>query len=281
MSTASHPRPQRALVCGIDYVDTPSWRLSGCQADAQAWHQVLLQQLGFRAKDVLLLTDTPDSPLPPTRVHLEQSLRELALWTHRAVANDPGARPLVMFVYAGHGTEQADDNGDERDRRDSALVPSDAQTAGYLVDDTLGAWARKLHPFTTAVCIYDACHSGTMGDLPWRWVGGSDPYQQEDTQPVRARVVSLSACRDVGVAQEAWDDVVRQTRGALSLVLQRLLTERQWRLRCEEVMQTLQDRLGPSGQVPQLCSSVPLSPDVWLALPDKERPLLWQQGGSA
>lgn len=81
---------------------------------------------------------------------------------------------IVVFHFSGHGQQIFDDNGDETDGYDEALIPYDAgayydpvsyKGEKHLRDDELGA---KLNAIRTKigvrgslVVIIDACHSGT------------------------------------------------------------------------------------------------------------------------
>jgi metacaspase-1 len=43
----------------------------------------------------------------------------------------------IFLHYSGHGTKVPDQNGDEEDGYDEALVPSDYASAGVILDDEL------------------------------------------------------------------------------------------------------------------------------------------------
>lgn len=84
----------------------------------------------------------------------------------------PGQR--IVVHYSGHGQQVADDNGDELDKMDEALVPYDSplnyipgvyEGERLLRDDMTGSYItrlrEKLGPEGQLVMILDACHSGT------------------------------------------------------------------------------------------------------------------------
>lgn len=67
----------------------------------------------------------------------------------------------VLFYYIGHGTQIKDDNGDEDDRKDEAIVPWEASKDMLITDDELkqivnGFKADKI------VLIFVSCFSGGM-----------------------------------------------------------------------------------------------------------------------
>jgi uncharacterized caspase-like protein len=74
----------------------------------------------------------------------------------------------LVFHFSGHGSQQKDYNGDELDGYDETLCPTDFETQGMIVDDEINAVIVK--PISHGVklhAIIDACHSGTVLDLPF------------------------------------------------------------------------------------------------------------------
>ena len=153
------PQGDRALLVGINRHANPAFDLQGAVNDARNMHELLTGYLGFEAGQVRVLTDAE-----ATR---EAILREAREWLVEGTR--PGARALLYF--AGHGYHQADDDGDEADERDEALVPHDArlvsgsgeppQFANLILDDEVGALFDELSD-RQGYLIVDACHSGTI-----------------------------------------------------------------------------------------------------------------------
>lgn len=74
----------------------------------------------------------------------------------------------LVFHYSGHGSQRLDFNMDEVDWYDEMLWPVDHQTAGKISDDDINATiVRPLPQGTKLHAIIDACHSGTILDLPF------------------------------------------------------------------------------------------------------------------
>jgi len=74
----------------------------------------------------------------------------------------------LVFHFSGHGSQQKDQNGDELDGYDETLCPTDFETQGMIVDDEINEIIVK--PLSHGVklhAIIDACHSGTVLDLPF------------------------------------------------------------------------------------------------------------------
>ena len=96
------------------------------------------------------------------------------------VVNVSQAGDTVWIHYSGHGGRVEDDNGDEDDGYDETLIPVDFQWKGQIRDDDLLRYLVK--PMREAVlmtCLMDCCHSGTVLDLPYRFIADGDHYQME------------------------------------------------------------------------------------------------------
>ena len=153
------PRGDRALLVGINRHADPRFDLQGAVNDAHNMRDLLTGYLGFEADQIRVLTDGE-----ATR---EAILREARDWL--VAGTRPDARALLYF--AGHGFHQADQDGDEQDGRDEALVPHDARLvsgasepprfANLILDDEVGALFNDLAD-RQGYLIVDACHSGTI-----------------------------------------------------------------------------------------------------------------------
>lgn len=247
---------RRALCVGINAY--PSAPLQGCVADCKAWADVL-NGLGF---DVISLSNAA-----ATLVALRRELANLV----------DSARPgdALVFQYAGHGSQVPDDDGDEGDGYDEALVPVDYQSAGYLIDDDLYAITQRLPANSSLTLFMDCCHSGTnsrfappignaRGGARVRFVF-PDAASLEANRRSRAsapatlappgagarpspRVVHFAACRDHEYALE------RDGHGAFTAVAAPLLGEDDSaRLRPDEFMRRVLARFANNAaQTPQL-----------------------------
>ncbi|MCC6622762.1 MAG: caspase family protein [Deltaproteobacteria bacterium] len=158
---ASAAPPKRlALLVGIDDYGaraTPrvspdqQWKpLAGSVNDVRALEAELVRR-GFSVATLTNAEATREGILAAFRTHLVE----------RAGAGD-----VVMFHFSGHGQQIPDDDGDEVDGYDEALVPYDnrgtADGTGNLRDDDLGALLDTLGERVAQVVVtLDACHSGT------------------------------------------------------------------------------------------------------------------------
>ena len=122
---------------------------------------------------------------------------------------------VLWFYYAGHGTQQRDYSGDELDYKDECLVFDHNVT-----DDELSALIKThLHPRAALRVIIDACHSGTILDLPWHWVSTRRQKYTSLPEYEGLDVVCLSGCSDHQVSREyAYDSTEMDVESGRSSV---------------------------------------------------------------
>jgi hypothetical protein len=136
-----------ALCIGID--NYPTAPLSGCVADARQWASTL-EGLGFATS--LLLNENA------TRSAILDNLRSLV------VSSAPG--DVVVFQFAGHGTELDDLNGDEtggsNGDKDESLCPYDIAQGAFVIDDDISEIFAGIPEGVNVTCFIDCCHSGTI-----------------------------------------------------------------------------------------------------------------------
>lgn len=91
----------------------------------------------------------------------------------------------LVFHFSGHGNNQTDLNGDEVDGFDETLLPVDHATSGVIVDDEINATIVRPLPYGVKLhAIIDACHSGTVMDLPYLCrMERPGKYEWEDHRP--------------------------------------------------------------------------------------------------
>jgi len=156
--TAPAAPDRHALLVGIEayFREQSGWpRLTGPHADVEALSTALVERGGFAPENIRRLFDHE-----ATRVGILDAFRDLV------DAAAPG--DLLLFYYSGHGSQIADDSGDEAaDGLDETLVPFDAVLPSGMrndlrddeIEDLIALANRKTD---RVVLIFDCCNSGTV-----------------------------------------------------------------------------------------------------------------------
>ena len=255
----SLPKRTKALLIGINYVGTSS-ALSGCINDVKN-HEAILRKNSVT--NIRILTD--NTGMKPTRKNILDSIDWLV--------KDSENFDKIYFQYSGHGSNKRDNrNGDEADGRDECLCPLDYGKFGMIRDDTLNTRLVKKAKCELFALI-DACHSGTMLDLPndYRFTprldGGykhnfdnwiADVHQTEKGPATNPRVVMISGCLDSQTSADAW--LKNKSQGALTCMYLETLSINNYNVSYEDLMKEIHLRLKLQGfvQKPVLSSSIDL-----------------------
>jgi hypothetical protein len=159
---ASH---RRALLIGInDYtasrigarpnaapVPNRDWpNLAGAVNDVNTLREMLVPLYGFDRNDIVTLTDQA-----ATREAIFQSLERLV--------NDAAKNDVVLFYYAGHGSQVRNSLSEERDKLDESIVPADSRAgADDIRDKELATYFNRiLDRGARLTVMLDNCHSGS------------------------------------------------------------------------------------------------------------------------
>jgi len=121
----------------------------------------LMDVHGFYEKDITMLMDDGKC-IQPTRDNILNAFRILA--------EDSEDGDAAFVHYSGHGGNLKDNTADETDGNDETLIPVDFQTTSQIRDDDVNA--TLVSPMKSGVlltCVIDACHSGTVLDLPYQF----------------------------------------------------------------------------------------------------------------
>lgn len=231
-----------ALCIGINY----DGDLNGCENDANKLKECLGDHMGFKKEHVKTL-------IGPAATH-KNIIRELENF---AMLTQSGPVDTLFISYSGHGSYQVDHSGDEDDGRDEVLVPYDHKTAGMIKDDEIHSILKMVSANTTVVSVFDCCHSGTIFDLPFRYIqGDKSVHEHKQKEPIQARCIMLSGCSDTQQSGETWAD--GQVLGALTTAFLIVLQEHQYNITCWNLLRKIRSKLSDAGygfQVPQLTTT--------------------------
>mmetsp|Transcript_13984 Transcript_13984/g.22166 ORF Transcript_13984/g.22166 Transcript_13984/m.22166 type:complete len:366 (+) Transcript_13984:57-1154(+) len=162
----------KALLIGINYSKSAA-PLQGCHQDVRNMSAWLLSQ-NFGVSNTRTLLDSDEAGVwgNPTHENIKLGLQWLA--------KDAKKGDSLFFHFSGHGTSVRDDNDDEIDALDEAIVPVDFRTSGVIVDDLiLEHLVLQLPEGVKLTCLFDCCHSGSIVDLPYKLIGNSTFRDEE------------------------------------------------------------------------------------------------------
>ncbi|KAK8961414.1 Metacaspase-1 [Platanthera guangdongensis] len=189
---------KRAVVVGISYRYSRH-ELKGCINDANCMKYLLINRFHFPKSSIITLTEEQTDPF---KIPTKHNIRMALYWLVQGC--QPG--DSLVFHYSGHGSQQRNYNGDEADGYDETICPLDFETQGMIVDDELNASIVRPLPHGVRLhAIIDACHSGTVLDLPFLCrMKRTGQYVWEDHRPRSGiwkgtsggEVISFSGCDD-------------------------------------------------------------------------------------
>lgn len=185
-----------ALVFAIgDYPAATGWGKISSGNDVPLIVNALTKQ-GFGPDNIAVVRDAQ-----ATKQGIRQAFEEHLL-------NRINAGDVVFVHFSSHGQQVMDNNDDEIDGFDEAVIPYDAHLAFeegvyegelHLRDDELGELfatvRRKLGPGGNLLALIDACHSGTGTRGLARARGTHQKMAPADYEPEPAAVSSRGAAR--------------------------------------------------------------------------------------
>jgi metacaspase-1 len=154
----SQPNKLAVIVAISNYAPNTGWNSLNSENDVALIREALKRQ-GFAENNILIVKDKE-----ATKTGILSAIQKQLI--DKAKPGD-----ICVFHFSGHGEQVYDDNGDEADGYDEALVTYDAPmeyTPGvekHLRDDEFGfkleEVRKKIGGNGNLLVIVDACHSGT------------------------------------------------------------------------------------------------------------------------
>lgn len=159
ISLQSHATKRALIIAVGDYPENSGWGSISSVNDVPLIKNSLLIN-GFLEQDITILLDA--------KANKQGILDALEQLQSKIVKGD-----IIVIHYSGHGQQIFDDNGDEIDNKDEAIVPYDAfarysdtyKGGNHLRDDTIGNiitnFRNKLGKSGQLLVLLDSCHSGS------------------------------------------------------------------------------------------------------------------------
>jgi hypothetical protein len=233
---------KRALIIAVgDYPAEGRWPDISSGNDVALIRGALLQQ-GFPNENIRVVMD-------------QQASKQLLVKEFENLAGQVQPGDVVVIHYSGHGQQIQDDNQDELDGWDEAIIPWDAQIRmtdkyhgeNHLRDDEIKVLTdqirENLGPQGNLLLILDACHSGTAnrglalsrGTFIKFSEEGYNPEQKADNgnygdisgkDPARmATMVTISGASQHELNYEYFDQEKDTSYGSLSYAFSRSLSK--------------------------------------------------------
>ena len=232
---------KRALLIGCNYSGS-QYQLNGCINDIHNLKSKITTSYGFLEENITILTDK--TPVKPTKANI------LSAVTTLLVSGSAGDTLLLQF--SGHGSCTIDTNGDEFDKLDELIVPSDFN---YISDDDLKTLLlAHLKKDVTLIALFDSCHSGTAMDLRFQYSPVTTVNSSSETV---GQAILISGCKDSQTSADTFED--GQYQGAMTWAFLKA-TKPKKTLSWIDLIQSMRTILAASKytQVPQLSSGLAL-----------------------
>jgi len=237
MSQGSNNR--KALLVGLNYKGTSN-ELNGCENDIRSMKECFLKVWGVPESNITMKMDGELTPDKGFIFYLNELVK------------DASDGDNLLFHYSGHGLQIPDDNGDEADGLDEAIMTN----VGLVRDDEISNVLKGVPRGVTIFMIFDCCHSATMADLSYHYSDRNE-YRYANYDRFDCNVVTISGCQDTQTSSDAWIPEKRDFYGALTATLLPILDKANKNTNWKQIIDEAVRDVRKSGytQIPQFCAT--------------------------
>lgn len=217
---------KRALLIGINYLNDPYNKLNGCINDVQNIKQLLITKFGYKAENIILLSDNQTGELYPSKQNIINHINKIVALLKSG--------DTLFLHYSGHGTQIRAKDGNENlntDTRgeDDCICPCDFDNYngpdGFVTDNVLKELlVNKIPKGAKLRAFFDCCHSGSILDLEYMWKKNEEYYKQYSDERLSDDIITISGCRDSQTSADSWNAQKKEAAGALTMMLIKALT---------------------------------------------------------
>lgn len=203
---------KRALLIGINYLNIPEYRLSGCIDDICNARNMLIDAYGYYKSNIIMLRDDTENPvLMPTYENIIRELNDIA-------SSDSDE---IWIQYSGHGTQFQ--NKTDKLLMDDVIVPIDFYK-NYIFDYDIYKILLKIRG--RAILIFDCCHSGSIANLPWTFtVNNKNIITTNNNTMTNPNIYLISGCKDNETSSDDFNREMSQNVGVFSNALNECLRD--------------------------------------------------------
>lgn len=148
----------KALLIGINYLNSDKYRLSSPINDVNIIRDFLINYCNYNKEDIIVLSDSPKEKENASFFNIIKHIKTLSTQMNES--------DFLFMYFSGHGGSVYDGSGDESDRKDEMFLPQDWQVS-YISDDLLNSLLKKFK--CKIATVFDCCNSGTMCDLKYSY----------------------------------------------------------------------------------------------------------------
>jgi len=205
---------KKALLIGIDYVNTPDVSLRGCINDIIIMRNMLIDAYDYESGDITILRDDASDFIIPTKNNILEQINLLA--------NTSKNLEEIWFHYSGHGSQihfQNSNNNTNSTTFSDVIIPSNYREEGFILDTDILSALQKIQ--CRVIMIFDCCHSGSICDMPWSFSFSNNSVSTSKTNKVQIEnqhIYVLSGCRDNETSADS-SNILDQAVGAFSNAL--------------------------------------------------------------
>ncbi len=184
----SFPQEKRGIIIAISKYKDENWREIHSHNDVDLIKNILLSQ-GFKENNILILKDSA-----ATKRNILKSFDYLL--------SESKVGDILVIHFSGHGQRIFDDNDDENDFADEALVTYDAyqkwsefyKGENHLRDDEISEYLNKFRSKIgqsgNVILFIDACYSGSITRSSEFYRGIDDIFGPPDFKEKINRIIS-------------------------------------------------------------------------------------------
>lgn len=198
---------KKALLIGINYINSADISLNGCIDDVINMRNMLIDAYDYRASDITILRDDNFTNLP-TKQNIIKEIEN--------IVDKSTDLEEFWFHYSGHGT-LLPDTKDPENNTDNILVPVDYMNNGYISDVDLFELIKQIQ--CRSIFIFDCCHSGTICNLPWTFEYQSPTkftVKKSDIPIGNSNIYVFSGCKDAESSEDIYNVEDTQMVGAFT-----------------------------------------------------------------
>jgi hypothetical protein len=201
---------KRALLIGINYFNMPEYRLLGCIDDICYMRNILIDAYRYDKSNIIMLRDDSENPLLlPTYENIMRELNDIA----------SSNSDEIWIQYSGHGSQFQ--NTTDKTLMDNVIVPIDFYKS-YIFDYDIYKILLKIK--CRAILLFDCCHSGSVGNLPWTFMLSNNSKNDTNIITINSNnntmpnpnIYLLSGCKDNQTSSDDYNKELSQDVGVFS-----------------------------------------------------------------